>query len=72
MHLDDPVMQLSDMYFVDPEWLCHLIAKVVASRDTKQCPITNGVIQRSDVHNIVEKDKGNVKLPTSMVPQFLR
>lgn len=72
VHLDDPVMQLCDLYFVDPEWLCNLVAKVVAPRDSKHNPITNGVVLRGDLHRMVENDKGNLKLPSSMVPQFLR
>ena len=46
LHYDDPTLR--DLYFVDPQWLCDLLAHVVTVRDVNP-HIRNGVMKISDL-----------------------
>jgi hypothetical protein len=71
VHYDDPVAHLSDLFFVQPEWLCHVISSVVKVRDPN-CLVTNGLIKRTDLVNWIKDEQSTVKLPYDLLPHFLR
>ncbi|CAH1266221.1 MFHAS1 [Branchiostoma lanceolatum] len=68
LHYDDPALQLKDLYFIDPEWLCQMMAQVVTVREGNPFVNNRGILKKSDVPNLF---KGGA-FPPELIPQYLR
>ncbi|EDO37102.1 predicted protein [Nematostella vectensis] len=68
VHYDDPVAHLSDVFFVKPEWLCHVISSVVTTGNDKGL-VTNGILKRDDLHFLFKPEVGS---HAELTPQLLR
>ncbi|XP_078595563.1 leucine-rich repeat serine/threonine-protein kinase 2-like isoform X5 [Branchiostoma floridae x Branchiostoma japonicum] len=68
LHYDDPALQLKDLYFIDPEWLCQMMAQVVTVREGNPFVNNKGILKKSDVRNLF---KGGA-FPPELIPQYLR
>ncbi|XP_048584779.1 leucine-rich repeat serine/threonine-protein kinase 2 isoform X2 [Nematostella vectensis] len=68
VHYDDPVAHLSDVFFVKPEWLCHVISSVVTTGNDKGL-VTNGILKRDDLHSLFKPEVGS---HAELMPQLLR
>ncbi|XP_066912686.1 leucine-rich repeat serine/threonine-protein kinase 1-like isoform X2 [Clytia hemisphaerica] len=66
LHYDDPALR--DLYFVDPQWLCDMLAHVVTVRSVNPF-IKNGVLKISDLKSQIFK--GEKRFPTDMVMKYV-
>eukprot|EP00794_Sanderia_malayensis_P020289 gene20289-22275_t len=69
LHYDDPNQDLRDLYFVNPSWLCELMAKVVTVKEAHSF-IKDGILYHKDIEFIIGKDKE--KYPKEFYSQYLR
>ena len=67
MHYDDPNQDLQDLYFIDPQWLCELMAQIVTLQEVNRF-IRNGILNVDDLPQIF---KGEL-FPYRNAPQFIR
>ena len=43
LHYEEAALQLSDLYFVNPEWLCRMMAQVITVREVNPYISPQGV-----------------------------
>ncbi|XP_078352523.1 leucine-rich repeat serine/threonine-protein kinase 2-like isoform X1 [Oculina patagonica] len=67
MHYDDPNQDLQDLYFIDPQWLCELMAQIVTLPEVNPY-IRNGILNLDDLPQIF---KGELFAHQNS-PQFIR
>ncbi|XP_069115691.1 leucine-rich repeat serine/threonine-protein kinase 2-like isoform X2 [Argopecten irradians] len=75
LHYEDAALKLKDLYFIDPGWLCRMMAQVVTVQQINPY-IKNGILQKHHM-NILFKGK---KLegervfffPKELLPQYIR
>lgn len=67
MHYNDPNQDLQDFYFLDPSWLCDLMARVVTLKEANP-HIENGILHR-DKFQFIFKDE---RFPYDNYKQFVR
>ena len=67
MHYDDPNQDLQDLFFIDPKWLCDLLAKVVTLKEVQNF-IKNGILQKSAFPFVFQGER----FPQECYPQFIR
>ncbi|XP_046715187.1 leucine-rich repeat serine/threonine-protein kinase 2 isoform X3 [Silurus meridionalis] len=53
LHFDDPALQLKDLYFIYPQWLCKTISQLLTQKSL--CKSSRGVMQRSTVETFLSE-----------------
>ena len=56
LHYDELIGQLSDIYFIDPTWICNMFSQIVTVKETNNW-MRNGIIKEEDLQFIFLKDK---------------
>ncbi|XP_048577768.1 leucine-rich repeat serine/threonine-protein kinase 1 isoform X2 [Nematostella vectensis] len=64
LHYDDPLLR--DLYFLDPQWLCDMLAHVVTIREVNP-HINNGVMKLSDLSHIFRSEN----FPANLIKQYI-
>ncbi|CAJ0952394.1 unnamed protein product [Ranitomeya imitator] len=57
LHFEDPALQLRDLYFVDPEWLCKIMAQILTVKVEGCHRYPKGIIHCLDVEKFLFKKK---------------
>jgi serine/threonine protein kinase/GTPase SAR1 family protein len=66
LHFDDASGKLSNLYFIDPRWLCDMMAVVVTVRE-KNPYVLNGILQMSALPHLF---KGK-QFPSALFPEYV-
>ncbi|XP_053262089.1 leucine-rich repeat serine/threonine-protein kinase 2 isoform X3 [Podarcis raffonei] len=69
LHFQDPALQLSDLYFVDPKWLCKIMAQILTVKVEGFPKYPKGIIKRTDVENFLLKKS---KFPKVYMCKYFR
>ncbi|XP_058264093.1 leucine-rich repeat serine/threonine-protein kinase 2 isoform X3 [Hemibagrus wyckioides] len=71
LHFDDPALQLRDLYFINPQWLCNTISQMLSQESLYE----RGVMQRSGVKKFLSESlcfpKGHLMHYFRLLEKFL-
>ncbi|XP_036108107.1 leucine-rich repeat serine/threonine-protein kinase 2 isoform X2 [Molossus molossus] len=69
LHFQDPALQLSNLYFVEPKWLCKVMAQILTLK-VEGCPKhPQGIISRRDVEKFLSKKK---RFPKNQMQKYFK
>ncbi|XP_029473217.1 leucine-rich repeat serine/threonine-protein kinase 2 isoform X2 [Rhinatrema bivittatum] len=69
LHFEDPALQLGDLYFVDPQWLCNIMAQILTVNVAGFPRRPKGIIQRSDVEKFLSQKS---RFPKNYMSQYFK
>ncbi|XP_074683864.1 leucine-rich repeat serine/threonine-protein kinase 2 [Strix aluco] len=69
LHFQDPALQLRDLYFVDPKWLCKIMAQILTVKVEGSSNYPKGIVKRSDVEKFLLKKS---KFPKIYMSQYFK
>ncbi|KAM5287998.1 LOW QUALITY PROTEIN: leucine-rich repeat serine/threonine-protein kinase 2 [Ctenodactylus gundi] len=69
LHFQDPALQLSDLYFVEPKWLCKVMAQILTVKVEGYPKHPKGIISRRDVEKFLSKKR---RFPKNYMTQYFK
>ncbi|XP_025107353.1 leucine-rich repeat serine/threonine-protein kinase 2-like isoform X2 [Pomacea canaliculata] len=78
LHYDETALQMRDFYFINPGWLCRMMAQVVTVPEINPFIKRDGIMKRNSAYMLfagkaIAGDKENSFIfPPNMIPQYLR
>ncbi|XP_066225062.1 leucine-rich repeat serine/threonine-protein kinase 2 isoform X1 [Saccopteryx leptura] len=69
LHFQDPALQLSNLYFVEPRWLCKVMAQILTVKVEGYPKHPKGIISRRDVEKFLSKKK---RFPKNYMQQYFK
>uniref|UniRef100_A0A8C5P9B4 non-specific serine/threonine protein kinase n=1 Tax=Leptobrachium leishanense TaxID=445787 RepID=A0A8C5P9B4_9ANUR len=69
LHFEDPVLQLRDLYFVDPQWLCKIMAQILTVKSDGGHRNPKGIIRCTNVERFLSKTR---KFPENYMSQYFK
>lgn len=75
-HFDEASNQLKDLYFIDPAWLCRMLAQVATVEEINPYINKSGIMKKEDLKLLLtgkcaDSEKTYI-FPPSKIPQFLK
>ena len=76
LHYDDATHHLNKLYFINPQWLCRMMAQIITVKEINPF-IKNGILKREKLSTlftgkIIEEDKRKFSFPPQQIPQYMR
>ncbi|XP_063952426.1 leucine-rich repeat serine/threonine-protein kinase 2-like isoform X4 [Lytechinus pictus] len=68
LHYDDPSQQLRNVYFIEPQWLCKVMARVITVREINPLVSKEGIMKVKDISLLF--NDGDI--PKELIPQYLK
>ena len=68
LHYEEAALQLSDLYFVNPEWLCRMMAQVITVREINPYITPQGVSAMSKMVQLGERYHYRHEPPDQFTP----
>ncbi|XP_067915128.1 leucine-rich repeat serine/threonine-protein kinase 2 isoform X2 [Heterodontus francisci] len=69
LHFHDPALHLRDLYFIDPQWLCKMMAQIVTVKAASFPKHPCGIIYRSDVEKFLSQKNS---FPQNYMSQYIK
>ncbi|WAR26699.1 LRRK2-like protein [Mya arenaria] len=69
LHYDDSTLQLRDYYFIDPGWLCELMARIITVKQINPFISGNGILGKKEIKVLFKDIK---EFPAKLIPQYIK
>ncbi|KXJ22658.1 leucine-rich repeat serine/threonine-protein kinase 1 [Exaiptasia diaphana] len=67
LHYNDQLRGLNTLYFIDPSWVCDLIASIVTVKERNNF-VREGIMSKHNIHFVLK----DPRFPPEFIPQYLQ